>query len=122
VRSQGGDPEKLLEMRNKYRSPVSAEIHAARDGFISRIDAWKIGHAAVLLGVGRNRTEDPVCPTAGVEFRRKRDSWVKAGEKIMDVWAADETRLRAAVSVLPDAIEYSDDTPAKRRLVLKEIS
>ncbi|MCL2319444.1 MAG: thymidine phosphorylase [Treponema sp.] len=122
VKSQGGDPAKLLEMRGKYRSPHSAEIRAQRNGFISRIDAWKIGHASVQLGVGRNRTEDKVCPTAGVQFHCKRGSAVKAGDRIMIVWAADEAGLTAALPGLAGAVEYSDTAPGKRKLILREIS
>jgi pyrimidine-nucleoside phosphorylase len=121
VKSQGGDPAALLEMRGKYRSPISADISAQRDAYISRIDAWKVGHASVQLGVGRNRTEDSVCPTAGVEFFHRRGSRVRAGEKIMTLWAADEAGLKGALPALAQAVEYSDTAPAKRNLILKEI-
>jgi pyrimidine-nucleoside phosphorylase len=121
VKSQGGDPAKLEEMRGIYRSPFSAEITAAKDGYISGIDALKIGQATVLLGVGRNRSEDEVCPTAGVEFHAKRGSRVKAGEKIMSVWARDEKGLKAAIPGLSDAVSYSGSPPEVKKLILKEI-
>jgi pyrimidine-nucleoside phosphorylase len=121
VKSQGGDPARLLETRGKYRSPVTAEIRAAKDAYISRIDAWKTGHASVLLGVGRNRTEDKVCPTAGIQFHHKRGSRVKAGDRIMTVWAADEAGLTAALPALAEAVEYSETPPPPRKLILKEI-
>ena len=121
VKSQGGDPRALLEMRGNYRSPICAEVPAARDGYISRIDAWKVGHASVQLGVGRNRTEDAVCPTAGVQFHGRRGSRVKAGDRLMTVWAADEAGLAAALPRLAGAVEYSEGPPAPRKLILKEI-
>jgi len=121
VKSQGGNPDELLQMRGKYRSPITGEIKASRDGFISRIDAWKVGHASVQLGVGRNRTEDKVCPTAGVEFHKKRGCKVKAGDRLMTVWAADEAGLKSALPALAGAVEYSDTPPAPRKLILKEI-
>jgi pyrimidine-nucleoside phosphorylase len=122
VESQGGDPAAFLEMRGKYRSPVHAEIRSPRDAYISRIDAGKIGSASVYLGVGRNRVEESVCPTAGVEFHFKRGGRVKAGDKIMDVWAADEAGLNAALPALTEAVEYSSAPPPSRKLVLKEIA
>ena len=121
VKSQGGDPEELLGLRGNYRSAVYAEIPAKEDAYISRIDAWKIGSASVRLGVGRNRTEDQVCPTAGVEFHHKRGSRVKAGEKIMSVWAETKAGLDAALSDLAEAVEYSPAPPPEKKLVLKEI-
>jgi pyrimidine-nucleoside phosphorylase len=121
IKSQGGNPEQFLEMRGTYRSPHRAEIKAAEDGYISRIDAWQIGHAGVGLGVGRNRTTDPVSPTAGIEFHRKGGDGVKKGDTIMTVWAQDDASLTAALPSLAAAVEYSKRPPAKRTLILKEI-
>ncbi|MDR0722543.1 MAG: thymidine phosphorylase [Treponema sp.] len=122
IRCQGGDPKQVMEMRGTYRSNWSAEIRASRDGYISRIDAWKIGHTGILLGVGRNRTEDRVSPTAGVQFHKKRGDRIAQGDPIMTVWAADEASLAAAIPRLEDAVEYAALPPAPRQLVLKEIT
>jgi pyrimidine-nucleoside phosphorylase len=121
VKSQGGNPDALLAARGTYRSPVSAEIYAAQDGYVSRVDAWKVGHAGVFLGVGRNRTEDNVCPTAGIQFHLKRGCAVKSGDKLMTVWAANEAGLNIAIPQLTQAVEYSQVPPAPRKLILKEI-
>ncbi|AEF85894.1 pyrimidine-nucleoside phosphorylase [Treponema primitia ZAS-2] len=121
IESQGGDVKKFLEMRGSYRSPVSAEIRAAKPGYIARIDAWKVGHAGVDLGVGRNRTEDAVSPTAGVQFHLKGGDKVAPGDLIMTVWARDKPGLAAALPQLEESVEYSGSAPAKRQLVLKEI-
>ncbi|GHU68743.1 thymidine phosphorylase [Spirochaetia bacterium] len=121
IKSQGGNPDQFLEMRGTYRSPHRAEIKAAEDGFISRIDAWQVGHAGVGLGVGRNRTTDPVSPTAGIQFHRKGGDTVKKNEPVMTVWAKDEASLSAALPSLAAAVEYSKIPPPKRKLILKEI-
>jgi pyrimidine-nucleoside phosphorylase len=122
IAAQGGDVGKFLELRGTYRSPVSAEIRAEKTSYISRIDAWKTGHAGIDLGVGRNRTEDSVSPTAGVRFHRKGGDRVAAGDLIMTVWARDEAGLAAALPQLRDAVEYGEAAPAPRKLILKEIT
>jgi pyrimidine-nucleoside phosphorylase len=121
VTAQGGDADKLLAMRGVYRSPFIAEIHAARDGYIARVDAWKTGRAAIDLGVGRDRTEDVVSPVAGVELHRKGGDAVLRGETIMTVWSKDEAGLIAALPQLESAVEYAAAPPPKRTLVLKEL-
>jgi pyrimidine-nucleoside phosphorylase len=121
IESQGGRLKEFLELRGKYRSPIHAEIRAKREAYISRIDAWKIGHGAVGLGVGRNRTEDKVSPTAGLQFFVKRGAKVASGDVLAKVWAADEAGLRLSLAQLEEAFEYSDEAPAKRTLVLKEV-
>jgi pyrimidine-nucleoside phosphorylase len=122
IASQGGDAKKFLEMRGAFRSPVSAEVRAEQAAYISRIDAWKIGHAGIDLGVGRNRTGDSVSPAAGIQFLRKGGDKVAAGDPIMRVWARDEAGLAAALPRLQEAVEYSPAEPAPRKLILKEIS
>jgi pyrimidine-nucleoside phosphorylase len=120
IKSQGGDPERFLAMLGTYRSPYRGEIRSSQGGFISRIDAWKTGHAAVGLGVGRNRSEEAVSPTAGIEFHRKEGA-VKAGDLIMTVWGKDRAALEAALPGLAEAVEYSESPPAPAKLILKEI-
>ncbi|MDR1419553.1 MAG: thymidine phosphorylase [Treponema sp.] len=122
IKSQGGDPQAFLSMRGKYRSPHSGEVRAVRGGFISRIDAFTVGRAGVDLGVGRNRTGDPVCPTAGVEFHLKGGATVKKGDLLMTVWGKDQAGLSAALPLLEKAVEYSDTAPGPRGLILKEIT
>jgi pyrimidine-nucleoside phosphorylase len=121
IASQGGDAERLLSLRGAYRSPVSAEIRSPGGGFISRIDAWKVGHAGVQLGTGRNRTDETVSPTAGVQFHKRGGDPVSPGDLVMSVWARDEQGLAAALPQLAEAVEYAGRPPAKRNLILKEL-
>jgi pyrimidine-nucleoside phosphorylase len=121
IDSQGGDRERFLAMLGNFRSPFRGEIGAREDAYISRIDAWKVGHAGVSLGVGRNRVEDTVSPAAGLEFHRKSGARVRKGEPIMSVWAKDGESLKAALPALAEAVEYSPEPPPLRKMVLKEI-
>jgi pyrimidine-nucleoside phosphorylase len=125
VESQGGGRERFLSMLGAYRSPWRGEILAeelpATEAYIARIDAGKVGRAGVTLGVGRDRTEDTVSPTAGVEFHRKAGERVRKGEPVMSVWAKDEAALAAALPALAEAVEYSPNPPPPRKLILKEI-
>jgi pyrimidine-nucleoside phosphorylase len=120
IKSQGGKLERFLGMLGNYRSSYRAEIRSSRGGYISRIDAWKVGHAAVGLGVGRNRSDEAVSPVAGIEFHRKAGA-VKAGDLVMTVWGKDRESLGAALPRLEEAVEYAETPPAPARLILKEI-
>ena len=121
VKSQGGDPIRLASLRGSFRSPFSAVVRADHPGFISRIDALKVGSAAVDLGVGRNRTEDTVSPDVGVCFHLKSGDAVRPGDTVMEVWAKDRTSLEGALPRLAAAISYSDYKSEPRILVRKEI-
>ncbi|MDR1072328.1 MAG: thymidine phosphorylase [Treponema sp.] len=121
IESQGGDAQKFLSMIGNCRSECSAEVRAARNGFIARIDALKTGRAGVQLGVGRNHTEDAVSPVAGAHFHKKSGDSVKAGDLVMTVYAKDESALGAALPQLEEAVEYGDEAPDARQLIWKEM-
>jgi pyrimidine-nucleoside phosphorylase len=122
VASQGGDVAQLLTMRGTYRSPVVGTVTARRTGYIARIDARLVGNAGIYLGIGRSRTGDSVCPTAGVQFHHRAGDWIKQGDVVMSVWARDETGLEQALPPLQNAIEYADKKAPDRVLVLEEIA
>ncbi|MDR1444129.1 MAG: thymidine phosphorylase [Treponema sp.] len=121
IESQGGDRGRFLAMLGNYRSPHRSEIFAREDGYIFRIDAWKLGHAGIGLGVGRNRSEDPVSPQAGVQFHKKAGAPVRRGDLLMTVWGKDREGLKAAVPLIEQAVEYSAAKPLPEQLVMKEI-
>ncbi|MBP7096633.1 MAG: thymidine phosphorylase [Spirochaetia bacterium] len=122
VRTQGGDVDKMLALRGKFRSKHSFEVKAPADGYVRRIDAWNIGLAGVHLGVGRNKTSDPVAPDVGFHFARKSGEKVRKGETVCTVWGKDEGSLESARALIEAAFEFGTEAPAKSPLVLEEIS
>ena len=121
IESQGGDRKRFLGMLGTYRSPHHAEILAREDGYISRIDARKLGQAGVGLGVGRDRIEDPVSPTAGLQLHKKAGAPVQKGEPLMTAWGRNRESLEAAIPLLEGATEYAAAPPVPEKLVMKEI-
>jgi pyrimidine-nucleoside phosphorylase len=121
IETQGGDREGFLAMVGRYRSPYRGEIRAREDGYIGRIDAWKVGHAGIGLGVGRNRSDEAVSPCAGIEFHRKAGAAVRRGDLIMTVWGKDPASLEGALPALEGAVEYAALPLGKRARVLREI-
>lgn len=120
VKDQGGDPDKLLAEQGKRRSKFHMEIKASRDGYI-KIDAYKTGVACINLGVGRNKTSDSVDPDSGIIFAKRQGDFVRAGDKIMDVYGKDAASLVSGSAALQKALSYSDEPIEKSKLILKEI-
>jgi len=122
VRRQGGDPERMLALRGSWRADRSFELRAPRAGFVGAIDAYAIGLAGVYLGVGRNKTTDPVRPDVGFVFDRKVGDAVKAGDRVCTVYGADEAALAAARPLVESALAVSATRPAARPAILEEIA
>lgn len=121
VRTQGGNTERLLKLKGNYRSKHTRELRAQKDGFIQSIDAYKIGMAGVQLGVGRNKTSDPVEPDVGFIFERKKGAKVKAGEVLCQVYGKSEASLHEAWDLVSGSVTIGNDKPVLDSLIIKEI-
>ena len=104
----------------KRRSPYKTQLTADKDGFIF-IEAYKTGLAGVILGVGRNKTTDPVCGDAGIILHRRTGDKVKKGELIMEIFGKDAQCLNPALDQLKTAVIYSENPPHKNELIYKKI-
>ncbi|MFZ5860328.1 MAG: thymidine phosphorylase [Spirochaetota bacterium] len=119
---QGGNVGQMLERRGSWRSDFARELKAENDGYIESIDALDIGLAGVYLGVGRNRTEDNVSPTAGFIFEKKRGDLVKKGDRIAIAYGKDEASLDPAMALARKAVSISKEAPQPLSLVIEEIT
>ena len=117
---QGGNLEEMQKKRGSWRSEYSMEIRADKDGYIASIDALKIGLAGVYLGVGGNRTEDSVSPTAGFIFDKKSGHHVSKGERIATLFGKDSQSLEAAFPLALNAISIENTAPSISSLILEE--
>lgn len=120
VQDQGGNPEKLMEQVGKRRSPFSTQVYATQEGYLN-LHAFKLGLAGVHLGVGRNRTEDDVCPDAGMILHKVQGEKVASGDLIMEVFGKDQESLEPALALIHQAITYSASPIASQPLIYKEI-
>lgn len=116
VRAQGGDPSAPLpEAAN--REVVVAE----RDGFVTVLDARKVGVAAWRLGSGRARKEDPVSAAAGVVSLKKPGDKVSRGDPVLELHADEPERFTAALDALEGAIEIDGTEPEPKPVVIERI-
>ncbi|MEO0292980.1 MAG: thymidine phosphorylase [candidate division WOR-3 bacterium] len=76
VSLHGGDLSSLIT----YDKPIV--VIAKKEGFIEKVDAYKIGIAALLAGSGREKKEDKVDPKAGIRLLKVEGERVKKGEPL----------------------------------------
>jgi len=120
VKDQGGNPDILMDQIGKRRSPFKTEIKATKSGYI-KIDAFKMGLAGVHLGVGRNKTEDPVCAEAGMILNHIQGDFIQEGDTIMEIYGKDSECLLPAEKLIQEAISYSNTQIKQDDLIYKEI-
>ena len=108
VKLQGGDtggfddPDTHLPLAKH-----SAEVKAARAGFVTGLDARGVGKIAVRLGAGREKADDAIDFGAGLMLHKKRGDAVKKGEALATLYSSDPARLAEAVKAFPEQVTIS---------------
>lgn len=93
VAAQGGDPAVLDDTSKLPQAAIQHEILAPCGGYLSHMDAQKIGEASALLGAGRQTKEDVIDFAAGVVLKKKTGERVEAGE-VLAVLHGEPGRVR----------------------------
>ena len=103
VEAQGGDPAVIHDPSRLARAPDEHVVTARRDGYLARADALDIGVAAVRLGAGRERKEDPIDPGVGISVLVKVGDHIEAGQPLARLAWADPARLEQALPLVERA-------------------
>ncbi len=121
VEAQGGDPDVLHNAAKPPQPRVKWDVQATQSGFVTHLDAHKIGLAAMRLGAGRATKEDRIDPTAGVVLRETVGSQVAAGNVIATLYTAEESAARAAASQVQAAFTLSPEPLPEEPLIYETL-
>ena len=118
VELQGGNPRVCDDLSLLPQARETVVVRAERDGRVTRLAARAIGHAAMLLGAGRETVNDAIDPAVGFVFHKKVGDPVAVGEPIVSVCVGSPSRREAALLRLREAIAVGSEAPARGPLVL----
>src|SRR5581483_2976974 len=103
------------------RAAIQHTVAAEADGYLSKLDALTIAHAATLLGAGRERKGDNIDLSVGVVIQLKIGDRVARGEPLAVLHANDQTRLAQAERELRGAVELSQQPVPSPPLILERL-
>ena len=96
VEAQSGDPRAFEDWDRFHPAPVVRPFPSPDDGVIAKIDAGRIGMAAVQLGAGRHKTGDDINPAVGFSGIKKTGERITSGEPLLWIHAASAADAAAA--------------------------
>ena len=117
VEVQGGDPRVVDDPGLLPRAREALPLRADRDGRVTRIACGAVGHAAMLLGAGRETVESAIDPAVGLVLHKKVGELVIQGEPLLTLHVNDRTHLEEVTSLLRDAIRVGPEAPARTALI-----
>lgn len=117
VELQGGDPRAVDDPALLPRAREALPLRSDRDGRVTRIACGAVGHAAMLLGAGRETVESAIDPAVGLVLHKKVGELVIQGEPLLTLHVNDRTHLEEVQALLRDAIRVGPEAPARTALI-----
>lgn len=107
VIAQGGDPRVVDDYQVMPQAKHQIPYPAKRDGVVTKLAADEIGTASMLLGGGRQKADDELDYSVGIELHHKLGDTVKAGEPLLTIYSNRQT-IEDVERLLDESIEVSD--------------
>ncbi len=117
VTALGGDPMHLKDPQRLVQVRFKEPLLARSGGYVTSVNAEKIGLAAQVLGAGREKKTDIIDPNVGVVMNKRLGDSVSAGESLAMLYANDDQRLREAEKILGGAVNVGPSQPQSAPMV-----
>jgi thymidine phosphorylase len=114
---QNGDDSVIDDPSILGIAAASANVRAGLDGYVTAVDALRIGNASRHTGAGREEKGDAIDETAGIVLKKKVGSEVKKDDVLAVVYAADHEKARAAAQEAAAAFAIGPEKPAASNIV-----
>jgi len=96
VSAQGGDTNYIDNPEKLDKAKIISTVKSPQGGFLSRMDAINIGKAAVMLGAGRERKNDPIDLAVGIVVHQKVGSRINTGDPLFTIHANNPEIINSA--------------------------
>ncbi len=121
ITAQGGN-EKWLDNTELFpKAEYSYQVKSAENGYISSMDAEKIGISSVILGAGRETKNDSIDMSAGIILLKKTGDKINKGDTLATLYSNNKTSFASAEERFLDAITISAEKPICEKLILDKI-
>ncbi len=105
IASQGGDISYLEDPAKWKKASYILPLIAKKTGYVTKLDAEKIGEIAMQLGAGRLKKEDTIKPEVGIVLEKKIGEKVEKGEILAYIHADEEMLAQKAKQDLEKVYE-----------------
>ncbi len=122
IEAQGGRLNYNQKSYGLAEASIKREVITQEGGYISGLNAYMIGHTAMMLGAGRERLEDRIDYSVGIEILKKCGDFVCPGDVLAVLHLNCENKIEAACRQIALAYEINPEQSEKKPLILEVIS
>ncbi len=108
---QGGDASYLTveNMKKLVAVKQHVDVTSEFDGYITKMDAQKIGNAAQMLGAGRAKKEDVIDPAVGMVMKVRCGASVQKGDVLCTLYVNDDRNVSEVIKMMHEAISIEKE-------------
>lgn len=121
ITAQGGNTAVIEDYSLFKQAKHKIDVVTQNDGFITHINAEKVGTAAVMLGAGREVKGDSIDSSAGIILKKKIGDRVCPGEVLASLFTDDKMKIESASQQITEAFEVGESAFKKQKLIYKII-
>lgn len=114
---QGGDVSFIENPEKFEKAPIITPVIAEKDGYVEKLDAYKIGKAGEELGIGRLKEDDLIDYRVGMTFNKKIGDIVKKGEIIAYVHSNSPEKSIECVEKIKKAYKIGNKKISKKNII-----
>lgn len=107
ISSQGGDLSSFDNFDTLEKDDIYYEVVSEKEGYISSMDAEKLGKASMILGVGRLKKEDSIDYKAGIILSKKIGDKVEKGDVLAVLYSSEIEKCKCAEKIIKEAVVLS---------------
>jgi len=121
ITAQGGNADIIDNPELLPQAEKKVEVKAEKNGYISAINAHKIGIAAMLLGAGRETKDGDIDMAVGIQIVKKIADKVKKGDVLAVLHVNDECNLETALEKVKSSYSIAEKEVEKNPLIYEII-
>ena len=122
IYAQGGNTEFLEERYWQKKFDVKYECLSSVSGYVTKVEASKVGKASMILGSGRQVKEDSIDPYAGIVLNKKVGDKVEEGETLGTLYSSDIKKCKDAEKIFKKSFRISNEPPHKIPFVRAKVT
>jgi pyrimidine-nucleoside phosphorylase len=114
VELQGGDISAIDDPARLPATDHRVDVPSPRAGYVTAIQCEQVGTACVILGGGRERKEDSVDPSVGIEVHKKLGDKVSVGESLCTIHCHSDQQAARAKTLLAESYQIAEAAPVHK--------
>ena len=122
VKAQNGKTEFILHPEKYPKSKLRDVIKSTSTGYLSEVNTYELGMAAIDLGAGRKTKDDKIDPKAGIIFNYKIGDTINKGVVLAELFSDSKSGIDNAKKRIIGTIKISKSKPQKLKLIKTIIS